>query len=72
MHRVPLKTKTGSEVGKVFDSIMNKNHPKKLWVDQGSKFYNKTFDKLLKSKNKNTIRSLFIDKNTLRIIKTLF
>ena len=31
--------------------VLTKNHPKKLWVDQGSEFYNKTFDKLLKSKN---------------------
>ena len=49
---VLLKTKTGPEVAKAFESIITKNHPKKLWVDQGSEFYNKTFDKLLKSKNK--------------------
>ena len=39
------------EVTKAFESILTKNHPRKLWVDQGSEFYNKTFDKLLKSKN---------------------
>ena len=46
---VPLKTKTGLE--DIFDSIMTKNHPKKVWVDQGSEFYNKIVDKLLKSKS---------------------
>ena len=46
---IPLKTKTASEVTKAFESILTtKNHPKKLWVDQGSEFYNKTFDALLK------------------------
>ena len=45
---IPLKTKTGLEVTKAFETILtNENHPKKLWVDQGSEFYNKTFDKLL-------------------------
>ena len=47
---IPLKTKTASEVTKAFESILTKKYPKKLWVDQGSEFYNKTFDKLLKSK----------------------
>ena len=48
---IPLKTKTASKVTKAFESILTKNHPKKLWIDQGSECYNKTFDKLLKSKN---------------------
>ena len=48
---IPLKTKTASEVTKAFESILTKSHPRKLWVDQDSEFYNKTFDKLLKSKN---------------------
>ena len=47
---ISLKTKTVSEVTKAFKSILTKNHPKKLWVDQGFEFYNKTFDKLLKRK----------------------
>ena len=46
-----MKTKTALEATRAFESILSKNHPKKLWVDQGSEFYNKTFDKLLKSKN---------------------
>ena len=48
---IPLKTKTGLEVTKAFKTILtNKNLPRKLWVDQGSEFYNQTFDKLLKNK----------------------
>ena len=47
---LPLKTKTALEVTKAFSNILTtKNHPKKLWVDQGSEFYNKTFDNLLKN-----------------------
>ena len=42
---IPLKTKTASEVTKAFESILS---IKNLWVDQGSEFYNKTFDKSLK------------------------
>ena len=47
---IPLKTKTGTEVTKAFETILT-NKPKKLWVDQRSEFYNKTFEKLLKSKS---------------------
>ena len=43
----PIKTKSA----KAFETILTKNHSKKLWVCQGSEFYNKTFDKLLKSKS---------------------
>ena len=46
-----MKTKIASEVTKAFESRLTNNHPRKLWVDQGSEFYNKTFDILLKSKN---------------------
>ena len=49
---IPLKTKTGLEVTKAFETILtNKNLPRKLWVDQDSEFYNKTFNKLLKTKS---------------------
>ena len=48
---VPLKTKTGTEIAKAFESIMTKNHPKKLWVDQDTEFYNEIVDKLRKSKS---------------------
>ena len=45
---IPLKNKNAFEVTKAFESILTKSQPKKLWVDQGSEFYNKTFDKSLK------------------------
>ena len=32
---VPLKTKTGLEVAKAFESLLVKNKPKMLWVDKG-------------------------------------
>ena len=49
---IPLKTKTGLEVTKAFETILtNKNLPRKLWADQGSEFCNKTFDKLQIHKN---------------------
>ena len=38
---VPLKTKTGLEVSKAFETIFRKNKPKKLWVDKGKEYYNK-------------------------------
>lgn len=44
---VPLKTKTGLEVSKAFESILKKNKPKKLWVDKGKEYYNKNVLDLL-------------------------
>jgi len=45
-----LKNKTGTEVSKAFEDIMktSKRKPKKLWVDQGSEFYNQVFKKMMK------------------------
>lgn len=45
-----LKNKTGNEVAKAFEDIMKTSNrkPKKLWVDQGSEFYNQVFKKMLK------------------------
>ena len=31
--KIPLETKTASEVTKAFEGILTKNHLKKLWVD---------------------------------------
>ena len=44
---VPLKTKTGLEVSKAFESIFKKGKPKKLWVDKGKEYYNKNMLDLL-------------------------
>ena len=37
---VPLKSKTGSEVTGALETIFKNYTPKKLWVDQGTEFYN--------------------------------
>ena len=46
---IPIKNKTGKSTVEAFDSINIK--PKKLWVDNGSEFYNKTFKKWLNDNN---------------------
>ena len=53
---VPLKTKTGLEVSKAFESILKKGQPKKakpkkLWVDKGKEYYNKNVKDLLAKNN---------------------
>ena len=53
---VPLKTKTGLEVSKAFESIFKKakpaqGKPKKLWVDKGKEYYNKNLLDLLAKNN---------------------
>ena len=47
---VPLKDKQGTTIADAFQSILNnsKRKPNKIWVDQGSKFYNNVFKKCLK------------------------
>lgn len=46
---VPVKNKTGVEITKAFQQIIKERKPKMLWVDQGSEFYNKTFQEFLKN-----------------------
>ena len=48
---VPLKDKKGSTITNAFQSILDKSKrkPNKIWVDQGSKFYNNNFKKWLKN-----------------------
>jgi hypothetical protein len=46
----PLKTKEGAEVAAAFTKIFSKGrHPKHLWVDQGTEFYNRDVAKVLKT-----------------------
>ena len=47
----PLKNKTGSEVLKSFEEVINETNPKIIQADQGSEFINNSFKNLLKSKN---------------------
>ena len=47
---VPLKDRKGASVVRGFEKIVNESsrRPNKIWVDQGSEFYNKTFKNWLK------------------------
>ena len=47
---VPLKDKKGVTITNAFQSILDKSKrkPNKIWVDQGSEFYNNVFKKWLK------------------------
>ena len=53
---IPLKSKTGLEVSKAFQTIFKKNKPKMLWVDKAKEYYNKNVGDLL-AKNKITMYS---------------
>ena len=46
---VPLKDKKGASIVNTFQSILDKSgrKPNKIWVDQGSEFYNHNFKKWL-------------------------
>ena len=50
---VPLKDKKGTTIVNAFQNILNnsKRKPNKIWVDQGSEFYNIHFTKWLKDNN---------------------
>ena len=47
---VPLKDKNGVTIVNAFQSVLKKSNRKsnKIWVDQGSEFYNTSFKKWLK------------------------
>ena len=49
---VPIKTKTGKSIVDAFSNIIkNGRKPTKLWVDNGSEFYNGVFKKWLSNNN---------------------
>ena len=57
---IPLKDKKGISIGNVFKKIISKGSeaepkgrrkPNKIWVDQGSEFYNNSFKDFLKMNN---------------------
>ena len=49
---VPLKDKRGISIVNAFQKIISKGRkPNKIWVDQGSEFYNNTFKGFLKTNN---------------------
>ena len=49
---VPIKEKKGVSIVNSFEKIISKERkPNKIWVDQGSEFYNKPFQEFLKINN---------------------
>ena len=49
---VPIKDKKGTSIVNAFQKIISKERkPNKIWVDQGSEFYNNTFKDFLKINN---------------------
>ena len=49
---VPLKDKKGSSIVNAFQKIISeRKKPNKMWVDQGSKFYNDLFKRCLRINN---------------------
>ena len=49
---VPIKNKKGTSIVNAFKKIISKERkPNKIWVDQGSEFYNKYFKDFLKINN---------------------
>ena len=48
---IPIKDKKGTSIVNAFKKIISKRKPNKIWVDQGSEFYNNTFKDFLKTNN---------------------
>ena len=49
---IPLKDKKGTSIINEFQKIISKERePNKIWVDQGSEFYNQSFKNFLKINN---------------------
>ena len=49
---IPIKDKKGASIVNAFKKIISEGRkPNKIWVDQGSEFYNKSFTDFLKMNN---------------------
>ena len=48
---ISIKDKKGTSIVNAFKKIISKRKPNKIWVDQGSEFYNNTFKDFLKINN---------------------
>ena len=48
---IPIKDKKGTSIVNAFKKIISNRKPNKIWVDQGSKFDNKSFKDFLKINN---------------------
>ena len=72
---VPLKDNTGVSIVNAFQSIfkMSNRKPNKIWLDQGSNFFNNVFKKLLKD-NDISMYSIYNEEKSVvaeRFIRTL-
>ena len=61
---VPLKDKRRISIVNVFQKILSKRKPNKIWVDQGGEFYNNLFKRFLKISN--------IDKHMAAVPKNVY
>ena len=68
---VLLKDKKGVSIVNAFQSILKKSNrkPNKIWVDQGSEFYNNVFKKMVKTMKLVCIQHLM--KESLLLLKDL-
>ena len=49
---IPIKDKKGTSIVNAFKKIISEGRkPNKIWVDQGSEFYNNSFKDILKINN---------------------
>ena len=66
---VPIKDKKGTSIVNAFKKIISNRKPNKIWVDQGSEFYNNCFKDFLKI---NNIEMYPIAERFIRTLKTRF
>ena len=52
---IPVKDKKGTSIVNAFKKIISEGQrkPNKIWVDQGSEFYNQSFKDFLKVNDRN-------------------
>ena len=71
---IPLKDKKGTSIVIAFQKIIaEKRKPNKIWVDQGSEFYNQSFKDFLKMNNIEMYSTFNEGKSVVaeRVIRTL-
>ena len=71
---IPLKDKKGTSIINAFKKIISKGRkPNKIWVDQGSEFYNQSFKDFLKINNIEMYSTFNEEKSVVaeRFIRTL-
>ena len=71
---VPIKDKKGTSIVNAFQKIISEGRkPNKIWVDQGSEFYNKSFKDFLKINNTEMCSTFNEGKSVVaeRFIRTL-